>query len=97
MSQEKPFLTGPMLPSVLAGAAFGALMVALTTPKTGPELRSDLKDLAGCAKRKVGELADGAYESLDDLKERTALAVGHLKRGVSDAADDLRGQPPWNE
>ncbi len=27
----------------LAGAAVGAAVVALTTPKTGPQLRSDLK------------------------------------------------------
>lgn len=29
----------------LAGAAVGAVVVALTTPKTGPELRGDLKGL----------------------------------------------------
>lgn len=29
----------------LAGAAVGAAVVALTTPKTGPELRKDINDL----------------------------------------------------
>jgi gas vesicle protein len=90
MSHEKSFLKGPMLPSVLAGAALGALVVALTTPKTGPELRSDLMGLAGRAKRKAADLADDAYESMDSMRERTVLAVGELKQSMSDAADDLR-------
>lgn len=102
MSQENNSPMGPMLLTFLAGATLGALVVALTTPKTGPELRGDLKDLAGRAKRKAGELTDDAYEALDSLKERTMLAAGDmkqrtvlaandLKRGVSDAAKDLRG------
>jgi len=48
----------------LLGAAVGAVVVALTTPKSGPELRSDLKDMSGKVRdriRRVGaELrADG--------------------------------------
>jgi gas vesicle protein len=102
MSQENNSNVGPMLLTFLAGATLGALVVALTTPKTGPELRGDLKDLASRAKCKAGELAADAYEAYDDLKERTALAAtdmkqrtvlaaNDLKRGVSDAAKDLRG------
>ena len=90
MSHEKSFLTGPMLPSVLAGAALGALVVALTTPKTGPELRGDLKALAGRAKRKAVDLAEDAYESMDGMKDRTVLAVGDLKNVASDAVKELR-------
>lgn len=65
MSEEKTFLTGPMLPSVLAG-------------------------VAGHTKRRVGDLADGSYESLSDMKERTVLAVGDLNRSTSDVAKDLQ-------
>ncbi len=83
--------TGPMLLTFLAGATLGALVVALTTPKTGPELRGDLKDLARRAKRKAGDLADEAGLAWDDMKERTALATSDLKRGMTDAANDLRG------
>ncbi len=42
----------------LAGAALGALAVALTTPKTGPELRGDLKDLGIRMKDRLGRLKD---------------------------------------
>jgi gas vesicle protein len=91
-----------MLLTFLAGAAVGAVVVALTTPKTGPELRGDLKDFSRRAKGKAGELTDDACEAYDDMKERavlaatdmkqrTVLAANDLKRGVSDAAKDLRG------
>jgi hypothetical protein len=67
------------------------VVVALTTPKTGPELRGDLKDLTLRAKRRVEGLADDASDTWDDLKDRTALAANDLKRGMTDAANDLRG------
>lgn len=44
MSEERSLL-GTSLLVFLAGAAVGAAVVALTTPKTGPELRGDLKGL----------------------------------------------------
>ncbi|WP_257304834.1 YtxH domain-containing protein [Geothrix campi] len=90
-TESKTSSYGPMLLTFLAGAAVGAVVVALTTPKTGPELRGDLKDLANRAKRRTGELADDASEAWDGLKGRTALAASDLKRGVTDAANDLRG------
>ena len=42
---EERSLLGTSLLVFLAGAAVGAAVVALTTPKTGPELRGDLKGL----------------------------------------------------
>jgi len=82
---------GNMLLAFLAGAAVGAVVVALTTPKSGPELRGDLKDLARRARRKAGDLADEASGAWDEVKDRTALAAGDLKQGFSQAAKDLRG------
>ena len=54
MSEEKGTL-GSNLMFFLLGAAAGALVVALTTPKSGPDLRGDIKDLAGRLKRKARE------------------------------------------
>lgn len=82
---------GTLLLTFLAGAAVGAVVVALTTPRSGPELRGDLKDLARRAKRKAGEMADEASGAWDEVKERTTLAAGDLKHGFSEAAKDLRG------
>lgn len=81
MSQEtNAYPVTPMLWSFLAGAAVGAIVVALTTPKSGPELRGDLKDLARRAKRKVGDLTEDALGSLDELKLRAGLAPGEASR-----------------
>lgn len=91
MNESKSSSMGTTLLTFLAGAAVGAVVVALTTPKTGPELRGDLKDLTLRAKRRAGQLADDASDTWDDLKGRTVLAAGDLKRGVTDAANDLRG------
>lgn len=44
MSEERGSL-GTSLLIFLAGAAVGAAVAALTTPKAGPELRGDLKGL----------------------------------------------------
>jgi gas vesicle protein len=55
MSDERGSIGTPLL-IFLAGAAVGAAIVALTTPKTGPELRGDLKDLGGKVKDRIARL-----------------------------------------
>lgn len=52
MSDDRSSL-GTSLLIFLAGAAVGAAVVALTTPKTGPQLRGDLKDLGGKVRDRV--------------------------------------------
>ena len=79
-----------MLLTFMAGAAIGAVIVALVTPKSGPELRGDLKDAAARAKRKAEALAKDAAASLDDLKERSRLAAADLKRGLADSVAHLK-------
>ena len=93
MSQESANTSpvGPLLLTFIAGAALGAVVVALTTPKTGPELRSDLKRLGRKAKDRAGEWAEEARGAWGEVKERSLLAGSDLKRGVTDAVRDLRG------
>ena len=92
MSQETSSSPlGTLLLTFLAGAAAGAVIVALTTKKTGPQLRGDLKDLARRAKLKAGTMAEDASEAYEGMRDRTAMAANDLKRGFTDAANDLRG------
>ena len=92
MTQEttSPSLSALLL-TFLAGAAAGAVVVALTTRKTGPQLRGDLKDLGRRAKLRVGAMAEDASEAYEGMRDRTVMAANDLKRGLHDAADDLRG------
>lgn len=58
MNEDRSSL-GTSLLIFLAGAAVGAAVVALTTPKSGPELRSDLRDLGGKLRDRVKRLRGG--------------------------------------
>jgi gas vesicle protein len=76
--------------SFLGGAVLGALVVALTTPKSGPEVREDLLALGRRAKGKVGAMGDQVEEVWTESKERADQTVTDLKRGVHEAADDFK-------
>ena len=57
MSEERGSI-GTSLILFLAGAAVGAAVVALTTPKTGPELRGDLKGFGNKIKDRFSRLRE---------------------------------------
>jgi gas vesicle protein len=54
MSEENGTL-GTSILLFLLGAAAGAAVVALVTPKSGPDLREEIKDLAWKLKRSAKE------------------------------------------
>jgi gas vesicle protein len=85
---------GPILLAFLAGAAAGAVLVALTTPKSGPDLRGDIKDLARRAKLRTRDMAQSASGAWQDLKERTLLAAADLRHGAADSVNDLKQPVP---
>jgi len=91
-TKENTTSFGPSLLSFFAGAAVGAVVVALTTPKPGYQVRRSLKTFAIRTKRKAEDLTDDASDAWSEAKERTSLPGEDLMRGVSDAADDLRGK-----
>jgi gas vesicle protein len=64
MSDERGSIGTPLL-IFLAGAAVGAAIVALTTPKSGPELRGDLKDLSNKLKDRVSRLRHSDEEKAE--------------------------------
>jgi gas vesicle protein len=57
MSEEKGIVTNKVM-FFLLGVAVGAIAVALLTPKTGAELRADLKETALALKDGFEELKD---------------------------------------
>ena len=67
MSDERGNL-GTNILLFLLGAAAGAVVVALTTPKRGPDLRADLRDLSRRLKDRAVEagkaLRPGCRESV---------------------------------
>ena len=91
MQEQTSNSTGTILLAFLAGAVVGGLVVALTTPKSGENLRADLKGLGGRLKEK----AEGAYEEasagFDEARERVGKAAAEVKSGVQEAAQDFPG------
>ena len=64
MSDENSSLATSLL-FFLAGAAVGATVVALTTPKSGPELRGDLRDLGSKVKDRISRLRANEEEKVE--------------------------------
>ncbi|MBP7617382.1 MAG: YtxH domain-containing protein [Geothrix sp.] len=59
MSQDQIPSPFSSLITFLLGAAMGAVVVALTTPRSGPRLRNDLKELARRGKERARRAAEG--------------------------------------
>jgi len=81
MSQENSSNSiGTLLLTFLAGAAVGAVVAALTTPKTGRELRGDLQEFPGKARRKARDLAEDLLVALDGAKGPRGAEAGEIER-----------------
>lgn len=72
------------------GALLGALAVALTTPRTGPQVRHKLRAFGRRARRKAGVLGDQAEAVWTETVERTGLSASDLKRGLHEATEDFK-------
>ena len=75
---------GEALMLFVAGAAIGGLLVALNTPKTGPELREDLKGMGRRAKSKAEGLAEDAEGAWEKLKGKAGEAGEAVKQELTD-------------
>lgn len=75
----------------LAGAALGAVVLALTTPKTGPRLRADLKRLAGRGRHRARMAMAGLRGDSDRSKRRFVWNKPDPGRRFSVSVDDLPG------
>jgi hypothetical protein len=88
MSESNGGSMGESLMLFLAGAAIGGLLVALNTPKTGPEFREDLQAMGRKARKKAGDLAGDAEGAWDRLKGKAGEAGAAAKeevRGLSNS------------
>jgi len=76
--------------SFIGGAVIGAVAVALTTPKTGRQVRRDLKALGLRAKDHMDEMSDQIGDVWTESRERTGQSVADLRRGAQEAAADIK-------
>jgi gas vesicle protein len=88
MSEENDGIgAGTVLLSFLAGAAVGVGAALLLAPKTGEELRGDIKDLADDAVTKIKEYATEAQEKIRTSYEDGKELVLEKKNIISSAIE----------
>jgi gas vesicle protein len=80
---------GGSLTLFLAGAAIGGLLVALNTPKTGPELRDDLRLLGRRAKKGAQDLAGDAQEGWERVRGKAGEAGQEVAEEARSKAKEL--------
>lgn len=89
---------GSLILSVLAGAAVGALTAMLFAPKSGKDLRKDIKDEAdkaidtaedyvGVAKDKGADVLGTAQEAGSDMMQNRNKAIHKISNQVGRAVD----------
>lgn len=89
MSDEKGISAGTVLVSFVAGAAIGAGLALLYAPKSGPEMREALADLAEDAVDKIKEYAKEAQDKIktavedgkETLVEKKSILASAIEAG----------------
>lgn len=77
--------------ALLAGAAIGAVVTALTTKKTGAERRSDLESLARRLRIRAESLTNEANEAWCAVKKYASTNGEHFKHHCGpECGDDCR-------
>lgn len=85
----KTFLLGMLTGGIVAGAA-----VLFTTPKTGEQLRRNIKDFSHNVKTTISDLAKEGMEIKEKVQEVTQEGAAILK----DFSEDVRRSVErWNE
>lgn len=91
MSEPRPSSSFPTFFTFLLGAAIGAVVVALTTSRSGPARRRDLRNLARDSRERTHR-AIAAFRG-SGLRSRRHFAwnVAPAKPGIQVSVNDLPG------
>ena len=84
---EMSDVTRHVLTGILVGGLIGATAMLLLAPRSGEEMRAEIKD-------KALDLRDRTKESVKDTVSQVVSKAGHLKGGIKDKSQDIkqRGQ-----
>jgi gas vesicle protein len=83
MSTEKGGFSKGLIIGLLAGGVAGAIAALLYAPKSGKELRSDIK-------QKASEFAGEATELMKTARSKTAEAVGTSKAHMNEFSSEVK-------
>ncbi|SKC03726.1 YtxH domain-containing protein [Dyadobacter psychrophilus] len=93
--EEREVSNGGFALGLLVGATIGALAAMLFAPKSGPETRQQLKDLANQQKDKLRNQWEdtkiNAAIAVDEAKEKLDTVADQTKEAVDVYADKAKG------
>ena len=78
---------GAFIFGLIVGAAGGALSTLFMTPKSGAQIREQIKGQTEGVQQRLTTATSGVLERADDVQQRLATAT----TGVRDRADDVIG------
>ena len=91
MSQNQPSSPFPTLLTFLLGAAVGAVVLALTTSKSGPARRRELKDLVRRSRVRAHQAIEGFRGNGRRSRRHFVWNVPQPKPGIQISVNDLPG------
>lgn len=85
--QEMSDATRHVLTGIVVGGLIGATAMMLLAPRSGEEMRAEIKD-------KAVDLRDRTTEGVKDTVSQVVSKASHLRGGIKDKSQDLkqRGQ-----
>lgn len=85
--QEMPDSTKHILTGILVGGLIGATAMLFLAPRSGQEMREEIRD-------KAADLRDRTTETVKETVSQVASRASHLKSGMRGKSEDLkqRGQ-----
>jgi len=81
--QEMSNSTKHILTGIVVGGLIGATAMLLLSPRSGEEIRAEIKD-------KATDLRDRTTESVKDTVSQVVSKAGHLKSGIGGKSRDLK-------
>jgi gas vesicle protein len=78
--------------AAVGGAVVGALVAILMAPKSGQELREDLRGVAGQTRDSLESMTEGVTQKYDDLRSTFEAHVGQQEE--KQHPQDQRNVPP---
>ncbi len=83
MAQENDSMAKGLIVGFVAGSIIGAAMALLYAPKSGKELRADLRE-------KTGDIVEDAQEYISRAKSKAVDIINESKAKASTLVDDAR-------
>lgn len=89
-ASEAKSSVGTAITFLLIGLGAGALTALLLAPKSGKQLRRDIRRKYEDARETVGDWAEDAKEAAEDVLERGAEMAGDLRDRVAPLAKNMK-------